>query len=98
MLKKNKKTNAVSTISRILNKDIKKKNSNEKIPLKKKKQIKNLLTDFDRCENILPIIQPQSLTKKQTISHLNINPQNCVLQRYFPIFPSNLSAEVLTHV
>lgn len=37
MLKKNKKTNAVSTISRILNKDIKKKNSNEKIPLKKTK-------------------------------------------------------------
>lgn len=88
MLKKNKKTNAVSTISRILNKDIKKKNSNEKIPLKtKKKQIKNLLTDFDRCENILPIIQPQSLTKKQTISHLNINPQNCVLQKVF----SNIS-------
>lgn len=86
MLKKNKKTNAVSTISRILNKDIK-KNSNEKIPLKKKKQIKNLLTDFDRCENILPIIQPQSLTKKQTISHLNINPQNCVLQKVF----SNIS-------
>lgn len=37
MLKKNKKTNAVSTISRILNKDIKKKIQMKKIPLKKKK-------------------------------------------------------------
>lgn len=62
-------------------------NSNEKIPLKKQKQIKNLLTDFARCENILPIIQPQSLTKKQTIGHLKINPQNCVLQKVF----SNIS-------